>query len=119
MRFISALSKERHTKYKDINKGELKVCEHIIGPETAGDYLRREDVLNLLNKNSITKKITLSDGVSIYDAVKNLPAITIPGLYGWKCSLCDEHVYVNRKSDVNRYLYPCCPNCSAKMKKGE
>lgn len=108
------------------------MCEHIIGPETAGDYLRREDVLNLLNKNSITKKITLSDGVSIYDAIKNLPAadveevkygewlpITIPGLYGWKCSLCDEHVYVNRKSDVNRYLYPCCPNCSAKMKKGE
>ena len=29
------------------------MCEHIIGPETAGDYLRREDVLNLLNKNRV------------------------------------------------------------------
>ena len=45
--------------------------------------------------------------------------ITSPGLYGWKCSLCDEHVYVNRKADVNRYLYPRCPMCGAKMKKGE
>ena len=37
------------------------------------------------------------------------------GLYGWKCNLCDEHIYVNRKSNVNRYLYPYCPNCGAKM----
>lgn len=35
------------------------------------EYIKKEDVLKLLEKNSITKKITLADGISIYDSVKN------------------------------------------------
>ena len=41
------------------------------------EYFSKDDVLNLLNRNSITKKITLADGVSIYDSVKNLPAADV------------------------------------------
>ena len=37
------------------------------------DYIKKDDVLKLLNRNSITKEITFSDGISIYDSVKNLP----------------------------------------------
>jgi hypothetical protein len=36
------------------------------------DYIKKDDVLELLNKNSITKIVTLVDGISIYDSVKNL-----------------------------------------------
>ena len=41
------------------------------------EYFSKDDVLNLLNRNSITKKITLADGVSIYDSVKNLPTADV------------------------------------------
>jgi hypothetical protein len=43
------------------------------------------------------------------------------GLKGWKCSLCDEHIYVQPESNLQRYKYPYCPNCGAKMdgKSGE
>lgn len=45
----------------------------ILRKENDMEYFSKDDVLNLLNRNSITKKITLADGVSIYDSVKNLP----------------------------------------------
>ena len=40
------------------------------------------------------------------------------GLQGWKCSLCDEHIYVEPPKELNRYKYPFCPNCGADMKGG-
>ena len=39
----------------------------------ADKYVKLDDVLKLLNRNSITKAITFSDGISIYDSVQNLP----------------------------------------------
>lgn len=39
------------------------------------------------------------------------------GLEGWKCSLCDEHIYVESPRNVQRYLYPFCPGCGAHMTK--
>ena len=41
------------------------------------EYFSKGDVLSLLIRNSITKKITLADGVSIYDSVKNLPTADV------------------------------------------
>lgn len=41
------------------------------------DYIKKDDVLKLLNRNSITQKITFSDGISIYDSVKNLPTADV------------------------------------------
>lgn len=41
------------------------------------EYIKKEDVLKLLEKNSITKKITLADGISIYDSVKNAPTADV------------------------------------------
>ncbi len=41
------------------------------------DYIKKADVLKLLNRNGITQKITFSDGISIYDSVKNLPAADV------------------------------------------
>lgn len=43
----------------------------------ADEYVKRDDVLKLLNRNSITKTITFSDGISIYDSVQNLPAADV------------------------------------------
>ena len=37
------------------------------------------------------------------------------GLQGWKCSLCDEHIYVEPPRNVERYLYPFCPGCGVRM----
>lgn len=41
------------------------------------EYLNRETVLKELDRNSITKKITLSDGVSIYDSIQRLPTADV------------------------------------------
>ena len=40
-------------------------------------YIKLEDALNLLSKNSITKKITLADGVSIYDSIAHIPTADV------------------------------------------
>ena len=41
------------------------------------EYIEREAVLKKLNKNSITKKITFADGLSIFDTIKNIPAADV------------------------------------------
>lgn len=41
------------------------------------EYLNRETVMKELDRNSITKKITLSDGVSIYDSIQKLPTADV------------------------------------------
>lgn len=40
-------------------------------------YINRELVLELLKRNSITKHITLSDGVSIFDAIASIPTADV------------------------------------------
>lgn len=51
------------------------------------EYIKKEDILKLLEKNSITKKITLADGISIYDSVKN--ASTADAVEVVRCKDCD------------------------------
>jgi hypothetical protein len=41
------------------------------------EYIERDVVLKELNRNSITKTITFSDGVSIYDMIKELPTADV------------------------------------------
>lgn len=41
------------------------------------EYLNRETVMKELDRNSITKKITFSDGVSIYDSIQKLPTADV------------------------------------------
>lgn len=40
-------------------------------------YINRELALKLLERNSITKHITFSDGVSIYDTIANIPTADV------------------------------------------
>lgn len=40
-------------------------------------YINRELALKLLERNSITKHITFSDSVSIYDTIANIPAADV------------------------------------------
>lgn len=93
------------------------------------EYIERKEALKELNKNSITKKITLADGVSIYDTIKQLPfADVVEVKHGeWKscfedwrkqiegdeCSVCGFQHYGTSIS-----LYHYCPNCGAKMDGG-
>lgn len=50
------------------------------------EYLNRETVMKELDRNSITKKITLSDGVSIYDTIQKLPTADVVEVV--KCHEC-------------------------------
>lgn len=80
------------------------------------EYIEREKALQLLNKNSITKKITLADGVSIYNTIEKIPTADVVevrhgewiayGLRNPQCSLC-------KKYHISKDNY--CPNCGAKM----
>lgn len=40
-------------------------------------YINRELALKLLERNGITKQITFSDGVSIYDTIANIPTADV------------------------------------------
>lgn len=55
------------------------------------EYIEREAALKELNKNSITKKITLANGVSIYDTIKNLPAADVVEVV--RCKVCKHWIY--------------------------
>jgi hypothetical protein len=59
------------------------------------EYIEREDVLNELNRNSITKKITLADGVSIFDTIKNIPAADVVEVV--RCKDC-KHIHLIGKT---------------------
>lgn len=41
------------------------------------EFITKDEALEILNRNSITKAITLSDGISIYDTIKNLPTADV------------------------------------------
>lgn len=54
------------------------------------EYIERKDVLKELNRNSITKKITLADGVSIYDTIKNIPTTDVVEVV--RCKNCKHFI---------------------------
>ena len=87
------------------------------------EYIEREKALQLLNKNSITKKITLADGVSIYNTIEKIPTADVVEVRHseWKqvtfsdgtksckcCMACGTFV-------EPQYNYKYCPECGAKM----
>ena len=41
------------------------------------EYILKNDVLKLLSRNSISKAISFSDGVSVYDSVQNIPTADV------------------------------------------
>ena len=52
------------------------------------EYIERDTVLKELNKNSITKKITLANGVSIFDTIKNIPTADVVEVV--RCKNCEH-----------------------------
>ena len=54
------------------------------------EYIKKEDVLKLLEKNIITKKITLADGIFIYDSVKNAPTADVVEVV--RCKDCAHYI---------------------------
>lgn len=56
------------------------------------EYIEREKALQLLNKNSITKKITLADGVSIYNTIEKIPTADVVEVV--RCGQC-QHWKIN------------------------
>ena len=52
------------------------------------EYIEREKALQLLNKNSITKKITLVDGVSIYNTIEKIPTADVVEVV--RCKDCEH-----------------------------
>jgi hypothetical protein len=89
-----------------------------------GEYVSKETLLKELGKNSITKRITLADGVSIYDTIHNIPTADVVEVKhgGWingrhndwknntyekMCSVCGRY--------SQEYGRGYCPNCGAKM----
>lgn len=65
------------------------------------EYLNRETVMKELGRNSITKKITLSDGVSIYDSIQKLPAADVVKVV--RCKDCKH--WVSPMKDDAHYCF--------------
>lgn len=70
------------------------------------EYIEREAALKELNKNSITKKITFADGVSIFDTIKNIPAADVVEVV--RCKNC-EHLTKKGICEKFRQRYPFYP----------
>lgn len=62
------------------------------------EYLNRETVMKELDRNSITKKITLSDGVSIYDSIQKLPTADVVEVV--RCKDCKHATFYACKNDA-------------------
>ena len=91
------------------------------------EYIHKEEVLRLLNRNSITKSITFADGVTIYDTILNMPTADVQEVKhgNWiynltyyesdecNCSLCGQLMTTAKGVRMNY-----CPNCGAKMDGG-
>ena len=68
------------------------------------EYLKRETVMKELDRNSITKKITLSDGVSIYDTIQKLPTadvVEVETIKSWLYSIAINNVGININGDFS------------------
>lgn len=72
------------------------------------EYIKKEDVLKLLEKNSITKKITLADGISIYDSVKNAPTADVVEIEKVAEILADITGFAPCEMTCNEWLFDCC-----------
>lgn len=66
------------------------------------EYIEREAVLKLLNRNSITKHITFADDVSIYDTIKNMISADVVEVV--RCKKCKHRTEV---TECNNTLYFC------------
>lgn len=73
------------------------------------EYLNREAVMKELDRNSITKKITFSDGVSIYDSIQKLPTADAVEVKHGEWELKSEiHTWFE---EVDEEFYVECPFC--------
>ena len=72
------------------------------------EYIKKEDVLKLLEKNSITRKITLADGISIYDSVKNAPTADVVEIEKVAEILADITGIAPCEKVGNEWLFDCC-----------
>lgn len=63
------------------------------------EYIEREAALKELNRNSITKKLTLANGASIFDTIKNIPAADVVEVV--RCKDCEKW------DTSNRFLNTC------------
>lgn len=113
-----AIGKLAHEDLTEINAAGSQTTDK--------EYIEREAVLKMLNRNSITKAITFADGVSVYDTIKNIPAADVAEVRRgkWekvaayndgiintvKCSICKEYQPIG-EWDWQAY----CPRCGAKM----
>ena len=75
------------------------------------EYIEREAALKELNKNSITKKITFADGVSIFDTIKNIPAADVVEVV--RCKEC-EHSHWEQEPCHGKTEY-YCPKLKSKV----
>ena len=66
------------------------------------EYLNRETVMKELDRNSITKKITLSDGVSIYNTIQNLPTANVVEVV--KCYECKHSMFSDMYCECNYHF---------------
>ena len=57
------------------------------------EYIKKEDILKRFDKNSITHHITFADGVSIFDTIKNFPAVEFPEIV--MCKDCKHRILQN------------------------
>lgn len=66
-------------------------------------YIDRDIALKLLERNSITKHITFSDGVSIYDTIANIPTADVAPKY--EVDKAKQMGYELGKREVAREIY--------------
>lgn len=125
---------ERSWKSKLHDTGDMFGGMFIVGIETEhGQATYHYDIEPYWNMFKVKEleKAPKWDGHTSTDAIQRIGNISTKGyrkvergewipitsyLYGWRCSLCNNEIYSHRKSDVNRYKYPFCPNCGADMR---
>ena len=86
-----------------------------------GDYIKREDALDIVAYNNVTGEITLNRYDKIIDGIYDIPSadvvpvrhghwikITPSGIY--ECSKCGKYVMT---CDIEAYKY--CQMCGARM----
>ena len=90
------------------------------------DYIDRAELLKVLDRNSIYKKITYGDGRSIEKIIKSMPSVdAVEQKHGhwivededfnaYKCSNCNEVWCINDGTpEENEMNY--CQHCGSKM----
>ena len=83
------------------------------------EYIEREAVLKNLNRNSITKKITLSDGESIYNTIEKIPTADVVKVV--RCKECEYLMFSDCYGECSKcYMGIVSPNdyCSRGKRRG-